>query len=83
MLRPWLITFGPWMIPTDAREELLELRHNRTLKAYLGRVWAKRNEARPRGKVHSAIAFPESCRTDKGFVLRDADTNVMPIRKTG
>lgn len=45
MTRPWLMAFGPLMIPTEAREELRGMAVNRTVKAFVAEVWELRKEA--------------------------------------
>lgn len=50
MLFPWLITLRPWIIPTDAREQLSTFREILGEKTYLDRTWDVWNNGLGEGK---------------------------------
>lgn len=84
-MRPWIIQLGPWLYPTEAREELLAFATNRTPKQYVIAMWGlRRSESmRPR---RSHIGWPETCfdKAKNGYVLRvekPAKSNVTAIRR--
>ncbi|HCE08742.1 MAG TPA: hypothetical protein DEQ40_09115 [Oxalobacteraceae bacterium] len=69
-------------IPTEARATLAAYRLGRTEAQFLRDMWCRRRVEHP-GRVKSTGQWPPTCRTDKGFVLRDPNDNVMPIKRKG
>jgi hypothetical protein len=69
-MNPWLITIRPLIVPSDARQELLELAHNKTPEQYSNAIWRLRASEHP-AKAKSRGVWP----------IQRAQTNVLPIRK--
>lgn len=41
-MRPWILQLGPLVVPTDAREEMMELHVKASPEQYIENVWAQR-----------------------------------------
>jgi len=69
------------IIPNEARAELSALSFGLTPKQYANKIWSMRRQEKPQ-RTTAKWSWPESCRTEKGFVLRAAEkTKVTQLRK--
>jgi len=61
MRRRWILQLGPWVIPTDAREELAELHVRCSPEQYINAVWDSR------------YAYPSVRSSEKGWPIGRED----------
>ena len=74
------------MIPTDARDTLSMMAHNRTQQQYTDLIWAERVMLKPPAKRARSKSWPVSCfdKVQRGYVLaQESASNVtkLPVRK--
>lgn len=83
MTRPWLVQFGPLIMPTEAREELRMTAHNLSDADYKDVIWAERDLAVKRRRPHRH-GWPKTWRTAAGkfrLVAPPATQNVTALKK--
>jgi len=72
------------VIPTENRDILMEMAHNRTARQYVDLIWVERNKANPAPVKARSKSWPASCydKGERGYILATCQpSNVTPIRK--
>jgi len=72
------------VIPTENRDILVEMAHNRTVQQYADLIWQERVKQNPPAKRARSKSWPASCydKAQRGYILETSrPSNVTPIRK--